>query len=70
MIAPISNQVPRGDNLMQAINEYQRCIESQDSRAQIQRGFEASDAADVTRISHADFMAALKSEIMARINAR
>jgi hypothetical protein len=72
MIPPISNPIPpipRGDALASAVAEHQKLEVPQDVQAQIQRGLAASNIPHSSRTPHADFMADLKSGIMARINA-
>jgi hypothetical protein len=66
----LSNQIPSGDSLMRAVGEYQKYTGWQNSRTQIQHGFDASNDRNSPRTLHIDFMAELKSEVMARINAR
>jgi hypothetical protein len=70
MISPIPSQIPRGDMLTQAVNEHQKYVESQDSKAKIRHALDVSKDSHAPRMSHADFMAELKAEIMARINTR
>jgi hypothetical protein len=68
--APYPNQIPSGDSLMRAVGEYQKYAGSQDGRAQVQRGLDASNEQNSSRTQHADFMTELRVEVMARINAR
>jgi hypothetical protein len=70
MFSPIPSQIPRGDMLTQAVNEHQKYVESQDSKVQIRHALDVSKDSHAPRMLHADFMAELKAEIMARINAR
>ncbi|RXZ36476.1 hypothetical protein D9O50_08110 [Oxalobacteraceae bacterium CAVE-383] len=70
MISPISNQIPRGDYLAQAVNEHQKYAESQDSKAQVQHAFDVSKDGRAPRTLHADFMAELNAQVLVRINAR
>jgi hypothetical protein len=70
MIPPISNQIPRGEQLTQAVSQLQRYDEQQNIKTQIQDGVDASNNLNAPRTAHGNFMAEIKAEIMVRINAR
>jgi hypothetical protein len=66
----VLNQVPKGEQLSQAVVELEQLERARQVKAQIQRGLDASNDPAAPRTAHADFMAELKAELMDKINAR
>lgn len=70
MNTSVLNQVPKGDELTRAVIELEEHDLRRQEKAQIQRGLDASNDPKAARTTHVDFMAELKTELMARIDAR
>lgn len=66
----VLNQVPKGEQLSQAVIELEQLERARQIKAQIQRGLDASNDPAAPRTAHADFMAELKAELLETINAR
>ena len=69
MNTSVLNQVPKGEELTRAVIELEEHESQRHDKAQIQRGLDASNDPKATRTTHADFMAELKTELMARVDA-
>lgn len=70
MNTSVLNQVPKGEDLTRAVFELEEHDQQRYDKAQIQRGLDASNNPNALRTAHADFMGELKTELMARIDAR
>ena len=70
MNTSVLNQIPKGEELTRAVIELEEHDLRRREKAQIQRGLDASGDPAAARTAHADFMAELKTELMARVDAR